>query len=79
MEFSSHCEMRIELRDNECSIFAGQYIHGKLHVKETLQMTADSIILSLTGNEEVSFKRPKNRLSDGSITIPEDITSPDQI
>jgi hypothetical protein len=51
--------MIIQLRENESSIFAGQYIHGNVHVYEKLAMMAYSITLSFIGHEEVSFMRQK--------------------
>ena len=50
-------QIHIELRDNECSLFAGQYIHGKVHICERLVCPAESLTVTLHGFEEITTRR----------------------
>lgn len=67
---NKNTQMYIEMRENECSLFAGQYIHARVHLTECVISPANGLTITLHGFEEVTMKRKhKNTIAPGNTKL----------
>lgn len=58
--------IQIQIRDDEIDFFAGQYIHGLIHVNQGTAEPAKGLIIGIYGYERTSCKRTHENMSFGS-------------